>query len=80
MEKHKIYVQDINSPTVVKGKEKLRIAPTPFHTPEMQEKFVEAVVDVWHELDLDFLDSVPKKSTGHTHSAVATPLGNVQLA
>ena len=54
MEKHQIYVQDINYPTVARGEEKLRIAPTPFHTPEMHDKFVDALVDTWKELDLPF--------------------------
>ena len=54
MEKHQIYVQDINYPTVARGEEKLRIAPTPFHTPEMHDKFVDALVDTWEELDLPF--------------------------
>ena len=54
MEKHGIYVQDINYPTVDRGTERLRIAPTPFHTQEMHEQFVSAVVDVWHTLDLPF--------------------------
>ncbi len=54
MEKHGIYVQDINYPTVARGEEKLRIAPTPFHEPEMQEQFVNSIVDVWHELKLPF--------------------------
>ena len=54
MEKHQIYVQDINYPTVARGEEKLRIAPTPYHVPEMQEQFVNAVLDVWYELDLPF--------------------------
>ena len=54
MEKHQIYVQDINYPTVARGEEKLRIAPTPFHTPEMHEEFVSALVDTWVELGLPF--------------------------
>lgn len=54
MEKHRIYVQDINFPTVARGQEKLRIAPTPFHDARMQDQFVNAVVDVWHELELPF--------------------------
>ena len=54
MEKHGVYVQDINFPTVPMGQEKLRIAPTPFHTAEMQSHFVNSLVDVWHELDLPF--------------------------
>ena len=65
MEKHKIYVQDINYPTVARGSEKLRIAPTPFHTPAMQEGFVEALVDVWHELDLEFTRRNDECSYGH---------------
>ena len=81
MEKHRIYVQDINYPTVVRGKEKLRIAPTPFHTPEMQEEFVSAVVDVWQELGLSFLESSPGlKERGHAHSFINRPMGAVQLA
>ena len=54
MEKHQIYVQDINYPTVARGEEKLRIAPTPFHTPEMHEEFVSALIDTWVELGLPF--------------------------
>lgn len=52
MEKHGIYVQDINYPTVARGEEKLRIAPTPHHTDDMKRMFVKALVDVWEELDL----------------------------
>lgn len=54
MEKHQIYVQDINYPTVARGEEKLRIAPTPFHTPDMHEEFVGALIDTWVELGLPF--------------------------
>lgn len=54
MEKYGVYVQDINYPTVAYGQEKLRIAPTPFHTQEMQDHFIASLVDVWHELDLSF--------------------------
>ena len=78
MEKHRIYVQDINYPTVARGKEKLRIAPTPFHTPEMQEKFVASVVDVWQELGLDLLEPNLKECRGH--APMHGFLGNVQLA
>lgn len=52
MEKHGIYVQDINYPTVPRGEEKLRIAPTPHHTEEMKLVFVNALVDTWNELGL----------------------------
>ena len=79
MEKHQIYVQDINYPTVGYGKEKLRIAPTPFHTPAMQEEFVNAVVDVWQELGLDFVGQKrPNKQCAHAHEFVGP--ADVQLA
>ena len=56
MEKHGIYVQDINYPTVPRGEEKLRIAPTPHHNDQMMIKFVDAVVNVWRELGLQFVE------------------------
>lgn len=40
MSRYNIYVQAINYPTVVKGEELLRIAPTPHHTPQMMYYFV----------------------------------------
>jgi len=46
------YIQAINYPTVPRGEEKLRIAPTPHHTPEMMDGFVKDLLDIWHELGL----------------------------
>ena len=40
MSRYNIYVQAINYPTVAKGEELLRIAPTPHHTPQMMNYFV----------------------------------------
>ncbi|KAM6947589.1 5-aminolevulinate synthase, non-specific, mitochondrial [Lycodopsis pacificus] len=53
MSRHKIYVQAINYPTVARGEELLRIAPTPHHTPEMMKYFVEKLVQTWKEVGLD---------------------------
>eukprot|EP00095_Tigriopus_kingsejongensis_P002602 maker-scaffold632_size121914-snap-gene-0.22 protein:Tk02602 transcript:maker-scaffold632_size121914-snap-gene-0.22-mRNA-1 annotation:"5-aminolevulinate mitochondrial" len=47
------YVQAINFPTVPRGEEKLRIAPTPHHTREMMDEFVRDMVKVWAELGLE---------------------------
>lgn len=40
MSQFNIYVQAINYPTVAKGEELLRIAPTQHHTPQMMYYFV----------------------------------------
>lgn len=53
MNRHNIYVQAINYPTVARGDELLRIAPTPHHTPEMMKYFVERLVQTWKEVGLE---------------------------
>nr|XP_020441235.1 5-aminolevulinate synthase, nonspecific, mitochondrial [Monopterus albus] len=53
MSRHNIYVQAINYPTVARGDELLRIAPTPHHTPEMMKYFVERLVHTWKEVGLE---------------------------
>lgn len=53
MNKHDIYVQAINYPTVARGNERLRVAPTPHHTKAMMDYFVASVVNVWKENGLE---------------------------
>jgi len=43
------YVQAINYPTVRRGEETLRIAPTPLHSRAMMDEFVTDLLDVWTE-------------------------------
>jgi 5-aminolevulinate synthase len=52
MERHNIYIQPINYPTVPKGTERLRITPTPLHTDEMIIELRHALVSVWASLEL----------------------------
>lgn len=46
------YVQAINFPTVPRGQEKLRIAPTPHHTFEMMDRFTADLKEIWVNLGL----------------------------
>ena len=46
-----IFIQPINYPTVAEGTERLRIAPTPFHTDAMMNELVDALERVFDEHD-----------------------------
>lgn len=52
MERHRIYVQPINYPTVDRGTERLRITPTPFHDDTEVAKLTEALSEIWGLLGL----------------------------
>lgn len=51
------YVQAINYPTVPKGEEKLRLAPTPKHKKAMMDQFVRDTLDVFHNLNIPKIES-----------------------
>lgn len=53
------YVQAINYPTVPKGEEKLRLAPTPKHTQAMMDKFMRDTLDVFHQLNISKIATKP---------------------
>lgn len=57
LERHSVYIQPINYPTVARGSERLRITPSPAHSDGHIAHLVEAFVDVWQALKLPFTET-----------------------
>jgi 5-aminolevulinate synthase len=53
LDRHGIYIQPINYPTVARGTERLRITPTPAHDIRLIRQLADAMALVWDELGID---------------------------
>ena len=52
LDRHGIYIQPINYPTVPRGKERLRITPSPCHDKALTNDLAVAMVDIWKTLNM----------------------------
>jgi 5-aminolevulinate synthase len=52
MDRHNIYVQPINYPTVPKGTERLRLTPTPLHNDSDMAHLVTSLQEIWGRLSI----------------------------
>jgi hypothetical protein len=58
MDKHHIYAQPINYPTVPRGGERLRFTPTPLHDDASFDRLIRGLLDVWQTVGIPMRDKM----------------------
>jgi len=71
LQRHGIYIQPINYPTVPRGTERLRITPTPLHSDALIATLKDALVETWKSVGIPFASERPAHAE---RSAKVTPL------
>ena len=57
LDRHDIYIQPINYPTVPRGTERLRITPTPLHSDALIDGLRDALLETWEALGIPFVEA-----------------------
>ena len=57
LDRHAIYIQPINYPTVPRGTERLRITPTPLHSDALIDGLRDALLETWEALGIRFVET-----------------------
>jgi 5-aminolevulinate synthase len=62
LQRHGIYIQPINYPTVPRGTERLRITPTPLHDDTLIDTLKDALVETWKTVGIAFATERPQQA------------------
>jgi 5-aminolevulinate synthase len=57
LDRHDVYIQPINYPTVPRGTERLRITPTPLHSDTLIDGLRDSLLETWQALGIPFLET-----------------------